>query len=356
MKIAFLCFALCWSGCSSPAFDSSTELKRLQPAEITSHCRCIDYETVFDRIAPSVVSVGAGEIINGRFNARQVGSGFVWDAHNHVITSAHVIKSEPTLRVRTANARVLKAELVAYDADSDLAVLHVPELNLSALPHGDATKLHPGQSIAAVGNPYGLDQSITAGIVSALGRSLPDGSTSYFGANTNKGIHSGFIQTDLAINPGNSGGPLLDQQGLVVGVNAAILDRGQGVAFAAPIDRVEVIARALIEEGRFVRGYVGLYLKPVPPKAAAAAGLDSPAGARIRAVAPQSPAERAGLQAGDIVLQFAHQKVQNESSLPWLVASTPPGSQVEVLIARGKSRLTLNIQVERSPSTPTQPT
>ncbi len=354
MKLTFFCMGLLACGCkTSPV---TPEAPAPQLIKNTANCQCFDYESVFNQIAPSVVSIGAGEIINGRFNARQVGSGFVWDAHNHVVTSAHVVTIAPTHRVRTAKGRVLKAELIAYDIDSDLAVLSVPQLNLSALPRGDASNLHPGQSIAAVGNPYGLDQSITIGVVSALGRSLPDGSTSYYGANANKAARSGFIQTDLAINPGNSGGPLLDRSGLVIGVNAATLDRGQGVSFAAPIDRVEVIVRALIEEGVFHRGYIGLYLKPVPPKTAAAAGLAEPTGARVKSVVAQSPAERIGLQEGDIILEFNGKKVTNESALPWLVASTTPGSQVDMLVARGKERLRLSVQVEQKPEHSRKPT
>jgi serine protease Do len=291
-----------------------------------------DFSAVFKTVSPSVVGVVAGRRRDGRFQAQRTGTGIVWDAH-HLVTNDHLVADAEEIRVRTFEGRVLRAKVVGNDGPTDLAVLSIKK-PLPPITRGRAADLLPGQWVAAIGNPYGMDYSITVGVVSAVGRqTLPPGGPKY----------GDFIQADLNLNPGNSGGPLVDQAGRVTGLTTAIIGGANGLAFASPIEMIETVVERLLADGRFVRGFAGLFVKPVSWKAAQRAGLKRPQGARVRGVVKGGPAAKSGLQPGDIILRFANRPVDDAGGLPWLIAATPPGSAVALAVARGPERLELTL-------------
>ena len=294
-----------------------------------------DFAAVFAKVSPSVVGVVAGEKVDGRFRPARSGSGFAWDGAGHVVTNDHVVAAGVEHRVRTHEGRVLRAKLVGRDEQTDLAVLAV-NAKLPPVTRGRVETLRPGHWAAAVGNPYGMEQSITVGVVSALGRyDLPPGAPRY----------ANFIQTDVAINPGNSGGPLVDVRGDVVGLNTAMVGDAQGLSFATPVDMVETVVAQLLAKGRFERGFAGLYVRAVSPKAAKAAGLPRAQGARVTGVVADGPAARAGIAPGDILLRFGDHEVKAAGALPWLIASTGPGTTVKLEVARPDGRATLTMEI-----------
>lgn len=298
-----------------------------------------DFSAVFDIVSPSVVGVVAGRLIEGRFQPERSGTGIIWDAEGHVVTNDHLVGDAPNLRVRLVDGRVLRAQKVGSDGPTDLALMKVKGLSGRPVSRGDSASLRPGNWVAAIGNPYGLEYSITVGVVSALGRrALPDGGPRY----------ANFIQTDLSINPGNSGGPLVDSQARVVGLNTAMLHKAQGLSFAIPINMVGVVIGHLERTGRFERGFGGVFVKPVSYRAAAAAGLKSPRGARVRRVVSGGPAAVAGLRPDDIVLNFGGTQVAHADQLPWIIATTSPGRLTRVQVARGPQRLTLMLEVGKA--------
>ncbi len=300
-----------------------------------------DFAAVFAAVSPSVVAVSAGHLdADRRFVSDHAGTGFVWDAAGHVVTNAHVVGEAEQLRVRTLDGRVKRARLVGRDVPTDLAVLALDDLDLRAVHRGDVRALEPGQWVAAIGNPYGMQHSITVGVISAVGRRrLPPGGPKY----------ADFIQTDLAINPGNSGGPLVDHRGRVVGLNTAVLGQGQGLSFATPVDMVATVAERLLAEGRFVRGFGGLFVRSVSPATAKKAGLERPAGARVSGLVEGGPAAAAGLQKNDIILRFGAEALDDAGALPWLIARTRPGTAVPLHVARGEARVDLTLTVGEVP-------
>jgi len=311
------------------------------PQGIKNHTAPFNFTEVFDRVSPSTVGVAAGHPGTRGFVVRQSGSGFVWDQNDHIVTNAHLVAESNRIRIRTKDGRVLKAHLVGLDIGTDLAVLKVEGLSLPSLPRASTNDVRPGQWVAAIGNPYGMDHSITVGVVSAIRRrNLPGGAAKY----------AEFIQSDASIFPGNSGGPLVNTAGEIIGLNTATL--GGGLSFSTRIDMVETVTRRIIERGRFDRGFAGLYVKHVSHSAAETAGLETPRGARVRGVVQGGPADKAGLRPGDIILEFDSREIDDSTTLPWLIAATPPGDAPELEVARGKARLKVRLNVAASPSIP----
>lgn len=291
-----------------------------------------DFTAVFDRVAPSVVGVVAGALVDGRFRPARSGTGFVWDPAGHIVTNAHLIGDAPRVRVRDQSGRVTSARLVGLDVTTDLAIIDPGPLGLPPVTLGDVDALRPGEWIAALGNPHGMDHSITVGVISALGRrTLPEGAPRL----------AEFIQSDVALDTGSSGGPLVDTRGRVVGLNTAIV--GGKFSFSIRIDMVATVARRLIAEGTFVRGFAGLYPTATTAAAAREAGLVERRGVRVRDVVDDGPADRAGIAAGDIILKFGDHPVDDPEALPWLIAATRPGTAVACRIARGADRLDLTL-------------
>ena len=268
-------------------------------------------------------------------NEQSLGSGVIISADGVILTNAHVVEGGEQIKIRLADQRVFPAEMLGIDPKTDVAVLKVKsDQPLPVAVLGDSDRIKVGQWALAIGNPFGLDSTLTVGVVSATGR-----------ANVGIEDYEDFIQTDASINPGNSGGPLLNVYGEVVGINTAIVAAGQGIGFAIPINLARQVAEQLIATGEVTRGWLGVSMQPVSPALAESFGLEKVTGALVTRVLPDTPAERAGLQRGDILLSFAGRTVRGVRELQLMVASAPIGRQVPVEILRDGRRLTLNVVV-----------
>ncbi len=272
--------------------------------------------------------------------ARSLGSGFIVSADGYLLTNHHVVDGADEIIVRLSDRREFVAELVGSDARSDVAVLKIAAEGLQPLKMGDPEKLKVGEWVVAIGSPFGFEHSVTAGIVSAKGRSLPSDS------------YVPFIQTDVAINPGNSGGPLFNLNGEVVGINSQIYSGTggfMGLSFAIPIDVAMGVSDQLRDKGYVVRGWLGVLIQDVTRELAESFGMEQPQGALIAKVIPDSPAEKAGLQVGDIVLSYEGEKVVYSSDLPPLVGASKVGEKAKLVLLRGSKKQTLQVTIEELP-------
>ena len=279
---------------------------------------------------------GGGEVPRG------VGSGFIISPDGFLLTNHHVVDGADEIYVTLTDKREFKGRLIGSDRRTDVALVKIEATGLPALKIGDVNRLRVGEWVVAIGSPFGLDNTVTAGIVSAKGRDTGD--------------YLPFIQTDVAVNPGNSGGPLLNLRGEVVGINSQIYSRTggfMGISFAIPIDEAMRVGDQLRASGRVTRGRIGVGIAEVTKDVAEPLGLPRAAGALVRNVEAGGPAEKAGLEAGDIILRFDGRAIERSTDLPRLVGNTKPGSQVPVTVwRRGAEReLTVTVaelQVEQS--------
>jgi len=256
-----------------------------------------------------------------RPESRSLGSGFIISADGFILTNAHVVDGADEINVRFTDKREFKAKVIGADRRTDIAVIKVDATGLPAVRFGDPTKLKVGEWVVAIGSPFGFENTVTAGIVSAKGRSLPQEN------------FVPFIQTDVAINPGNSGGPLFNMRGEVVGINSQIYSRTggfMGLSFAIPIDVALDIQKQLREKGRVARGRIGVVIQEVTRDLATSFGLDRPRGALVNSVEKGSPADRSGIEATDIIMRFDGKAVESSSDLPRIVGATRPGTGVQV--------------------------
>ncbi|MFY9346931.1 MAG: Do family serine endopeptidase [Orrella sp.] len=270
---------------------------------------------------------------------RGVGSGFFITADGSILTNHHVIDGADEIFVTLTDGREFKAVVVGSDARTDVALLKIDATDMVTLPIGSAQNLKKGQWVLAIGSPFGLQATVTAGIVSAIGRETGD--------------YLPFIQTDVAVNPGNSGGPLLDMSGQVVGINAQIVSRSggfMGISLAIPIDEAMSVADQLKTNGKVVRGRIGVQIGEVNKDVAEASGLSDQSGAMVSRVEPDGPADAAGLKAGDIILSFGGKKIAKWSDLPRVVGATKPGQRVEMAVWRRGKPVTLMVKVGEMPS------
>jgi serine protease Do len=266
------------------------------------------------------------------------GSGFIIESDGYILTNNHVVDGAEEIIVALSDRREREAVIVGQDALSDLAVLKIEGENLPTLDMGSSDSLEAGQWVVAIGSPFGFEHSVTAGIVSATGRSLPE----------NNGNYVPFIQTDVAINPGNSGGPLLDLNGKVVGINSQILTRSggfMGLSFAIPIDVAMEVAEQLKEQGVVSRGWLGVLIQRVDRDLAESFGLDRPAGALVTQVFADSPAEEGGLHQGDIILSFNGKMIDLSSDLPHLVGRARAESVATLEIMRSAKRQKIEVTI-----------
>ncbi|MDZ7842594.1 MAG: DegQ family serine endoprotease [Gammaproteobacteria bacterium] len=270
---------------------------------------------------------------------QSLGSGVVIDADQGlVVTNAHVIEKADEIKVTLHDGRELQAELVGTDPDSDVAVVRIDADNLTEIPTGDSDELRVGDFVVAIGNPFGLNQTVTSGIVSALGRS-------------GLGIegYEDFIQTDASINPGNSGGALINLKGELVGINTAILapsGGNVGIGFSIPINMVRELTGQLVEHGKVERGRLGVYIQDLTPSLAQAFGIDANRGAVIAQVTPDSPAEEAGVREGDVVTRINGKPVRSAAELRNEVGLLRPGETIEMVVLRNGERMRINAVIQ----------
>ncbi|MBI5190289.1 MAG: Do family serine endopeptidase [Nitrospirae bacterium] len=268
---------------------------------------------------------------------KSLGSGVVISSDGYILTNNHVVANARDVRVTLPGGTVKAGEVVGGDEKTDLALIKVDASGLQAAKLGDSDSLEVGDWAVAIGNPFGLSHTVTAGIVSAKGREL--------GA----GPYDDFIQTDASINPGNSGGPLFNTCGEVVGINTAINPAAQGIGFAIPINIAKIVAADLKAEGRVVRGWLGAGAQAITPELADAFHMKEPRGLVITSVEKGSPAAEAGLHIGDVVLSFAGREITHSSELPWLVASSKVGSKLPITVLRDGQEARLEVVIARMP-------
>jgi serine protease Do len=262
------------------------------------------------------------------FQSQSLGSGFIISQDGYILTNAHVVETADEITVKLTDKREFKAKVIGADRRTDIALIKIDATGLPAVKVGDPNKLRVGEWVLAIGSPFGFENTVTAGIVSAKGRSLPQEN------------YVPFIQTDVAVNPGNSGGPLFNLRGEVVGINSQIYSRTggfMGLSFAIPIDVANDIAHQLRTSGKVSRGRIGVVIQPVTKELADGFGLPRPQGALVNSVEKGGPAEKAGVEPGDVILRFDGKTVASSEDLPRIVGATKPGSKVTMQLWRNKS-------------------
>lgn len=320
-----------------------------------------DFTGLVENQGPAVVNISTTQIIRGmqgfpfaegdpyyeffrRFapqmprerESQSLGSGFIISADGYIMTNAHVVESADKITVRLTDKREFRAEVIGADQRTDVALLKIEATGLPTVNVGDPDKLKVGEWVVAIGSPFGFDSSVTAGIVSAKGRSLP------------RDNFVPFIQTDVAINPGNSGGPLFNMNGEVVGINSQIYTRSggsMGLSFAIPIDVAVDVTDQLRSAGKVTRGRIGVTIQELTRELAESFGLSKPVGALISSVEKNGPADKAGIEASDVIIRFDGKPVNGSGDLPRMVAATKPGSKVVVELWRkgGYKQVTVEI-------------
>jgi serine protease Do len=269
-----------------------------------------------------------------RFTVPSLGTGFVISAEGLIVTNNHVVEAVDKVEVVFSDGTRSDAEVVGTDPKTDVALIRAKaKRSYVPLPLGDSDALLPGDWVMAIGNPFGLDHTVTVGIVSATGRDI------------GQGPYDDFIQTDAAINPGNSGGPLMSLSGQVIGINTAINPQANTIGFAVPINMAKEILPQLEERGRVVRGWLGLAVQAVTPELADALDLATQQGALVSQVTPGGPAEKAGIARGDVIVRFGEREIERMRELPRAVAATPPGTEVEVEVLRKGKRETRTVEI-----------
>lgn len=271
---------------------------------------------------------------------RGVGSGFVLSREGYIVTNNHVVEDAEQIKVKLSTGKEYDGKVVGRDPKTDLALVKIDGSDdLHPLPLGNSDDLKVGSWVVAVGSPFGLEQTVTAGIVSAKGRVI------------GSGPYDNFIQTDASINPGNSGGPLINTKGEVVGINTAIVASGQGIGFAIPVNMAKEIAPQLQEKGHVTRGWFGVSIQEMSPELAKSFGMKENKGALVAEVVTGSPAEKAGIEQGDIIVEFDGKAVSESKDLPKIVASTPVGKAVNVKLSRSGKILDRQVKVSEMEET-----
>lgn len=361
LAAAALAWGTAWSGAAAPALW--TEGERPGPAGAAPWVAVARADT------PAVVNISTTQVVRNpigsdenegpspgdpfpdffrhffgdmppSFRTHSLGSGFIIRQDGYVVTNNHVVDGATEIMVRLSDGRRFAGRVIGRDRKTDLVLLKIEATSLPVLALSDSDALQVGEPVMAIGNPFGLEGTVTIGIVSAKERVI------------GQGPYDDFIQTDASINPGNSGGPLVNSAGNVVGVNTAILSRtggSVGIGFAIPINQVKAILPQLEAKGRVTRGWLGVLIQPVTPDLAKAFRLPEARGALVAQVLRDSPAASAGLQAGDFIVGFDGRALEKESELPRLVAATPVGREVPLQVIRDRRSLALTVRVAELP-------
>ena len=278
-----------------------------------------------------------GPMPRGPQRQRSLGSGFIIDADGSILTNNHVVENAQKIVVKLSNDQEYEAKVIGRDAKTDMAVIKIDaKTALSAASLGDSDGLEVGEWVVAIGNPFGLDSTITSGIVSAKGRHI------------GQGPYDNFIQTDASINPGNSGGPLINLRGEVIGINTAIFSRtggNMGIGFAIPINLAKELLPQLRGKGKVTRGYLGVLIQKVTPDIAESLGMERGYGALVANVSKDGPAEKAGVKVGDVIVEFDGKEVKDSADLPIIVARTAVEKKVRMKVLRDKKEVMLNVAV-----------
>jgi serine protease Do len=329
------------------------------PAATPPHGAPVSFADLAERVSPGVVNIQTSKTVTGQPIPRyfeefffggphgglgpsegperkipSLGSGFVISPDGYIVTNNHVIEDVDSIRVAFADGTELDAEVVGRDPKTDIALIRVePEDDLFALPLGDSDTVRAGDWVVAIGNPFDLGHTVTAGIVSAKHRIIGQGS------------YDDFIQTDAAINPGNSGGPLISLQGEVIGINTAINPRANTIGFAVPINMAKTILPQLKASGRVTRGWLGVVIQPVTEDLAEHLDLSDESGALVSKVIPDGPADDAGVEAGDVIVAFDGETIDDWNELPRVVARTPVDKKVKVVVIRAGERKSFKVGV-----------
>ncbi len=285
---------------------------------------------------------GPGPRAPRKYREMGQGSGFIISKDGYILTNNHVVGNADVIKVKLADGRRFKAKVIGTDPQSDVAVIKINADNLPVLPMGDSDKMEVGEWVIAIGNPFGLTQTVTVGVVSAKGRSR-------LGIND----YEDFIQTDAAINPGNSGGPLINIHGEAIGMNTAIFSRSggsMGIGFAIPINMARAVKDQLIKHGKVIRGWLGVVIQQMNEDLAKSFGLKTTEGVLISEVSEGSPADKAGLKSGDIILSLNGHKVNDVGELRNKIALTPPGTKVRFEILREGKRRTITVTIGEQPA------
>jgi serine protease Do len=280
--------------------------------------------------------------------AHGIGSGFIVSPDGYVLTNAHVVADASEVTVKLTDRREFRAKVIGVDKRSDIALIKISATGLPVVRFGDPAKLRPGQWAIAIGSPFGFDNSVTAGVISALGRPLPDDSGSSFVT---------FIQTDAAVNPGNSGGPLFNLDGQVIGINAQIYSRTggyMGMSFAIPIDVALNVKDQLMKSGKVKRSRIGVSVQDIDQQLALTFGLTTPHGALISSVEPQGPGERAGLKPGDVITSVDGKNIDHSYDLPSVISQLPPGSEAHLGLWHDRKATEVTVKTVLLEDTPPQ--
>jgi serine protease Do len=276
------------------------------------------------------------------YKQSSLGSGVIVDKDGYILTNNHVVKDADEIKVKLSDDREFKGKVIGVDPKTDLAVIKIDSNHLPVIKLGDSDKLRVGETVIAIGNPFGLNYTVTSGIVSATGR-----------ANVGIADYEDFIQTDAAINPGNSGGALVNVRGELVGINTAIFSTTggyQGIGFAIPSNMAKVVMESLIKKGKVIRGWLGVTIQPLTPDLAKQFNIGDEKGVLVGDVVENSPAEKAGIERGDVIVEFDGKKVEDVTSLRNMVANTLPDKEVAIKLIRKGNPKTVNVKIAEMPA------